>query len=77
MRIRATFRGTCPACGDWFGTGSEIFKGPAGWTHAECADEEDLDPGPAIVCEECWLTIPCDCEDCDCRTHQLVSEDRS
>lgn len=74
--ITATFRGKCAGCGDWFGAGSRITKESTGWTHAECADDGDLDPGPAVVCQACHLTIPCDCEDCDCLTHQNVDEGR-
>lgn len=72
--ITATFRAKCPACGDTVHRGDEIERTEIGWTHLACADVEYHEPTPAAVCEACWLTIPCDCDDCDCRTHAAIGD---
>ena len=64
--VLAAFRGKCPACGDWFGRGSQITRTETGWAHTECT-ERDEENEAALICLTCHLTIPCDCDDeCDC-----------
>jgi hypothetical protein len=75
MAMLAKFRGKCQACGNWFGVGTLIARTEGtGWLHVECIDSEPPVERPALICQVCWLTIPCSCEEegdrCDCTAHE-------
>lgn len=62
----ALYAGKCADCAEWFRPGTAIRYDDMGQiVHAECEGNTDADwtPSRAPVCERCWLTKPCDCEE--------------
>ena len=62
----AIYAGKCADCAEWFKPGTAIRYDDLGQiVHAECEGNTDADPlaTNAPVCERCWITKPCDCED--------------
>lgn len=58
----AQFSGRCVACDERIHEGDEITRSPDGmWVHAACPEVVEEKPRP--VCDQCWLTKPCGCED--------------
>lgn len=62
MSIPAKHPGRCPACEERIHEGDEITRAEDGeWLHADCP--EPVEEKPVVVCDRCWLTKPCGCED--------------
>jgi hypothetical protein len=66
--MRAQFPGRCEACEERIHEGDEMTFRPNSprsangtWVHLHCP--EPVEEKPAVVCDRCWLTKPCGCED--------------
>lgn len=55
---------TCPLCPDDILAGDRIEESATieAWAHEGCALREDARVAKAIVCSECFIIKPCECD---------------
>lgn len=60
--FEARYGGTCEDCGERFKPGDLIrYEGDGDLIHADCTAATPAER-PAVICQTCHLTQPCDCE---------------
>lgn len=60
--FEARYAGKCGGCGERIKEGDLVgYDDSDVLVHADCADAAPVER-PAVVCHQCWLTKPCDCE---------------
>lgn len=62
----ACFPGRCGACGEGISVDEPIrfdAESDTNYVHDNCADREPAPERPVVVCQTCWLTKPCGCDD--------------
>lgn len=63
MPFTAHYAGTCQDCGGRFGVGDQIEREEYGYRHASCPDDPQVAlRASEVVCQECWIVKPCECE---------------
>ncbi len=69
MSFTARFPGRCPDCGEAIAPGDVVEyddRIPARVVHVDCDDTAPApSERPVAVCDRCWLTKPCACDDLD------------
>lgn len=59
----AKYHGRCSACHERIEPGQDVrFTDDSDLIHADCDDLPDERP-PGPLCDSCWLTKPCGCDD--------------
>lgn len=59
--FEARYPGKCAGCGERIDEGDSIGYHEDAAVHADCAGAAVIER-PVVVCHQCWLTKPCDCE---------------
>lgn len=62
MSLIAAYESCCNECAMEIEPGDLITGVLDGYVHLDCADEDDFDTGPTVLCSDCFLTKPCFCE---------------
>lgn len=64
MTFTARYHGTCAACSEHINPGDQVAWVADDVVHTDCENPNRPQPPPAaVVCEECWMTKPCWCDD--------------
>lgn len=62
--FEARYHASCAAgCDEAIRPGQTVRYVDYRLVHDDCTTHEPPPERPAVVCESCWLTKPCDCED--------------
>jgi hypothetical protein len=62
--FKAKYGGRCAAeCGEQIRPGNDVVYVDDQLVHVGCEERALTPRRPAVVCTECWLEKPCECDD--------------